>query len=418
MNHKVAAVGLLSAVLATSVFANEGASPKGIKAFDHIYVIMMENHGFSQVMNNSNAPYINHLAATERLATQYFGIGHPSLNNYLELVGGSNFGVHSDHDPDWHNSNCQPNLITGIANTENPPTSVICPIAGTGKDAATPAIDTSNETQFSTGLNNIDGVKAIAQQANISGKTIVDQLVSAHKSWKSYQQNLPLTGADRVNFSDGVFTNNTDFKKITPAQKPPLSVSSIVGLYAVKHNPFAYFKNIQDGTDPKLSLKYSVGFDGPDGLYADLATGNVPNFAFIAPNQCNDQHGRSNGGRFCFYDPHNDGTQAGLNPALLQRADNTVQRLVTAIEHSPTWRKTDSKSAIVIVWDENDYSVAPNINRVPAIVITNNGKSKSIKSDRYYNHFALLKTMESAFGLPCLNHACDADVQVMSELFN
>jgi phosphatidylinositol-3-phosphatase len=30
---------------------------------------------------------------------------------------------------------------------------------------------------------------------------------------------------------------------------------------------------------------------------------------------------------------------------------------------------------------------------------------------------SLLKSLEAAFGLPCLNHACDPDVHVMSDLF-
>ena len=56
-----------------------------------------------------------------------------------------------------------------------------------------------------------------------------------------------------------------------------------------------------------------------------------PSFSFIAPNQCNDQHGRGNAGPFCPYDPSDEGSQAGLNPALIARGDATVQRLVTAI---------------------------------------------------------------------------------------
>ena len=35
----------------------------------------------------------------------------------------------------------------------------------------------------------------------------------------------------------------------------------------------------------------------------------------------------------------------------------------------------------------------------------------------YYTHFSLLKTVETALGLPCLNHACDASTAVMSDLF-
>jgi hypothetical protein len=34
-----------------------------------------------------------------------------------------------------------------------------------------------------------------------------------------------------------------------------------------------------------------------------------------------------------------------------------------------------------------------------------------------YTHFSLLKTLEGGFGLTCLNHACDAIVKAMSDLF-
>ena len=133
-------------------------------------------------------------------------------------------------------------------------------------------------------------------------------------------------------------------------------------------------------------------------------------------NQCNDQHGRGNAGPFCNYDPLSDGSQAGLNPALIQRGDETIKRLVTSIQSSAAWTRS-TNSAIVIMWDENDYSTAPNTNQVPVIVLTKAG-SKGMQSSTYYNHFSLLKSIESGLGLPCLNHACDADVQVMSDLFN
>src|SRR5882762_11097364 len=60
-------------------------------------------------------------------------------------------------------------------------------------------------------------------------------------------------------------------------------------LYAVKHNPFVYFASVQTGSNPRNSLKNIVGFDR---LFADLASGHVPNYSFISPNQCHDQHGR------------------------------------------------------------------------------------------------------------------------------
>jgi phosphatidylinositol-3-phosphatase len=40
-----------------------------------------------------------------------------------------------------------------------------------------------------------------------------------------------------------------------------------------------------------------------------------------------------------------------------------------------------------------------------------------VKSNTYYNSFSLLRTLEEAFGLPCLNHACDHGVSAMSDLF-
>ncbi len=68
------------------------------------------------------------------------------------------------------------------------------------------------------------------------------------------------------------------------------------------------------------------------------------------------------------------------------------------------------------MWDENDYSDYPNTNQVMLIVDTNYGKHGKVSTVRY-NHFSLLKTLEAGFGLPCLNHACDGSVSVMSDLF-
>jgi hypothetical protein len=66
------------------------------------------------------------------------------------------------------------------------------------------------------------------------------------------------------------------------------------------------------------------------------------------------------------------------------------------------------------VWDENDYTATPN--QVLLIVDTNKGIHGGI-SGTPYNHFSLLKSMESGFGLPCLNHACDSNVSLMTDLF-
>src|SRR5260370_33154128 len=126
MKKTIFAMGLLAA-LTGIVSAQEGAVPKGIPHLDHVFVIMMENHGYREILNNPNAPFVNRYAKTANLASNYFAVAHPSLTNYLETVGGSNFGVHSDNDPDFHDRSCATNLSTGIPNTDNPVSPAICP---------------------------------------------------------------------------------------------------------------------------------------------------------------------------------------------------------------------------------------------------------------------------------------------------
>jgi hypothetical protein len=430
MKRRVAIWGIFSVLLANPSFAAEGSVPKGIPKLDHVFFIMMENHGYGQIVNNPNAPFINKLAKSAGYATNYFAIGHPSLTNYLEVVGGSNFGVRTDDYPDWHNMSCRTNLMTGVAALDNPAQVPprVCPIWGSGTDAETPAIDCTNEGPPC--LFDIDGTRFLAAAPNTLGKSIADQLVEKGRSWKSYQESLPFTGADMVNYSDGFFTNNTNFASFLA---PPSSFSTwtaqgvtipavasqadansdIVLLYAAKHNPFVYFRSVQEGLNPHNSLANVVGFDGPAGLYQDLGYGDVPDFAFIAPNQCNDQHGRGNAGPFCNFDASDNGTQSGLNEANILEGDITVQKIVTSIKNSSAWHR--GKNAIVVVWDENDYTATPN--QVLLIVDTNYG-DPGTKSAQPYTHFSLLKSLEAAFDLPCLNHACDAGVNVMTDLFD
>ena len=405
---------VITAWLAGPAHAAEGPVPAGIPRLDHVLVIMMENHGYSQIIGNPNARFINAWVKESNLAANYFAIAHPSLTNHLEIVGGSNFGVLTDSDPAWHDTGCATNLSTGRAATETPPSPPICPIAGVGTEAATPAIDYANESQGPPGTVNIDGVQSIPAATHILAKTLADQLVATDRSWKSYQEGMPAGGADRVNYSDGLYSNLTDFAQLTPPQKPPLTSKAIVSLYAPKHNPFVYFRNVQEGADPRNSLSNSVSFEGVHGLYADLRSGEMPSLAFIAPSQCNDQHGQGNAGPLCSYDPKDDGSQEGLNPALINRGDLTLRNLIGAIKTSPAWRR--GKNAIVVVWDENDYSRAPNTNQVVLIVDTNYGVH-GVHSGLRYTHYSLLKSLQSGFQLPCLNHACDADVEVMSDLF-
>jgi hypothetical protein len=416
MKKTVTIVGLLGTALLGTMFAGEGPVPKGVPRLDHVFVIVMENHGYSQIVGNPSAPFANQYAKSANAATNYFAIGHPSSTNYLEIVGASNFGVRADNSPDFHNGTCTPNLgPPPTTNFDNPNSGNVCPIAGTGTDAETPAVDDVNECPSTSpcppGQISIDGT-SIPAASNIVGKTIGDQLTEHGGSWKSYQESLPASGADLIGYSDGYFTDVTGPGLNGP---PPAAIGGLLKLYAAKHNPFVYFKSVQDGTDPNNSLANVVGFEGKSGLYDDLASGHVPNLAFIAPNQCNDQHGRGNGGSQCAFDPVTDGSQAGLNPALIYVGDLALRTLVNAIHRSPAWR--NGRSAIVTVWDENDYSFVPNLNQVLLIVDTNYG-AHQVSSGKYYTHFSLTRSLDAGFRLPCLNHACDANVKVMSDLFS
>src|ERR1700690_3546028 len=155
---------LLALLTATAapIFAQEGSVPKGIPHLDHVFLIMMENHGYTEILHNPNAKFVNGYAKSGNLATNYFALAHPSLTNYLEVVGGSNFGVLTDNAPDWHNATCSPNLATGITATDSPASPAICPISGTGIDAPTPTFDCTNEVAGPPCEVNIDGVQSIA----------------------------------------------------------------------------------------------------------------------------------------------------------------------------------------------------------------------------------------------------------------
>jgi hypothetical protein len=67
-----------------------------VPAFSHVFTIVMENHEYDAVIGSAAAPYLNSLAASYGLATNYYAASHPSLPNYLALTAGSTFGIASD----------------------------------------------------------------------------------------------------------------------------------------------------------------------------------------------------------------------------------------------------------------------------------------------------------------------------------
>ncbi|MGN6609353.1 MAG: alkaline phosphatase family protein [Jatrophihabitans sp.] len=67
--------------------------------FAHVVVVVMENHGYSQVVGSRNAPFVNGLIRSGVLLTRSYGVTHPSEPNYLALFSGSTHGLASDTCP-------------------------------------------------------------------------------------------------------------------------------------------------------------------------------------------------------------------------------------------------------------------------------------------------------------------------------
>jgi acid phosphatase len=78
-----------------SLFGCGGSSPRPapgpppVVAADHVFIVVLENHGFDQVIGSPSMPYLNSLATQHALATGYFANAHPSIPNYFMLATGN-----------------------------------------------------------------------------------------------------------------------------------------------------------------------------------------------------------------------------------------------------------------------------------------------------------------------------------------
>jgi phospholipase C len=98
----LAAIGTAAGMTAGVTAASPAAAAAGGRAasgpcgtaaaphsYQHVIWIWMENHSFSDIIGNkSQAPYLNSLAASCGLATNYHNATHPSLPNYLAATSG------------------------------------------------------------------------------------------------------------------------------------------------------------------------------------------------------------------------------------------------------------------------------------------------------------------------------------------
>ena len=66
-----------------------GTTTPASASADPVFLVVLENHGFSQVIGNPAMPYLNTLASAHGLAASYFANAHPSIPNYFMLTTGS-----------------------------------------------------------------------------------------------------------------------------------------------------------------------------------------------------------------------------------------------------------------------------------------------------------------------------------------
>ncbi len=310
--------------------AAQAAATPVVPHYDHIFLMVDENHGFAQIIGNRAAPNLNRLATAFGLATSYFSVADPSAPNYVAMLGGSFFGIADDNAYYTH---------------------------------------------------------------TVNKGSLMSQMDAAGLAWKGYFQSMPYAGYRGICYP--VKCNG---------------VPDIDPLYSSKHNGIPYFKSIQDSASEFAKLSPL------EQLADDLASGNVPNFGYIIPDQCNDMHGAPS---YCV----DGGNPADLQDNLLVgRGDSFVANIVKQITSASFW--STGNNAIVITFDEGadgDTSgccdANPGTGKVVTIVITSHGP-RGLQDPTPYNHFSLLQTFQRAFGLGCLEFTCDtANVTPMAPLF-
>ena len=388
---------IFAAGSAGSAIAGEGSQP------DHVFFIMMENHATNQIIGDkADAPFINKLEQRYAVATNYHGVTHPSLPNYLSAISGDFQGIWDDCKAASPTSSvtCAPEeFVPGAGDATDPAfslyTSPSSPLYGKHPPQLTQAQITA-----ASGINHW-----------FSGQTIVDQLEAKGMTWKAYMQSLPFAGA-HVEY----------WPTLTLDTTPPTTTT--YKLYAEKHNPFMYFANIRNSPARMANIVPLTQLD------YDLAN-NTPSFVWISPDQCNDMHGVGNGNPLGY--PTCSYPSTGLDHGAIQLGDAFLQQTVTKIMNSPAWSRD---SIIVIAWDEDDYAGYPsgccgsptttNTGSLgnmlggavaPAIVIRSS-QPAHVESSRPYNHYSLLGTIQRLWNLPCLANTCSiSDSDLMFDLF-
>jgi phospholipase C len=86
-------------------------TPRLVPGFAHIVVIFFENEEFSSIIGHPQMPNYNRLAQENVLLTQYYTMLHPSLPNYIGLIGGDTFGWQTNYPTALIDAPSLPDLI-------------------------------------------------------------------------------------------------------------------------------------------------------------------------------------------------------------------------------------------------------------------------------------------------------------------
>ncbi len=86
-------VAILSIYVSFFASVYAGSLPK----YDHVVIVMMENHSYSQIIGYSGAPYLNNLADSGMLFTASYALTHPSQPNYVDIFSGTDQGITDDN---------------------------------------------------------------------------------------------------------------------------------------------------------------------------------------------------------------------------------------------------------------------------------------------------------------------------------
>jgi phosphatidylinositol-3-phosphatase len=366
MRRVALAVAVASTVLCRPVAAawcpGGAADHQGqVPRYEHILVIIAENHGYRQIIGNPHAPNLNRLAKAYGVATKFYGEVHPSKANYIAMLGGDTFGIHDDDAFYCRSGSADP----------------YCEKA----DEIAPYVDHT-----------------------VTARSLADQLDEQHLTWKGYYEDLPSPGSKAIYHPDPQH----------PVAGRPTE------LYASKHNGFIQFRSVQN--DPALASKI-VGFDrlyrdlarGRIPNYAHI----VPNqcnemHGRDGPNVPPDCRFDNEEGRIARGDK-----AIGRLVARIQASPIWKDRRNTAIV--VTWDEDDDPDEKKGTQGCCGFDPASPANfgggHIATLVITNHGP-RGLTDDTPYNHYSLLRTTEDAFCIgEYLGHANDAAVKSMTRLF-